>query len=200
MSDLDTTIALITTDEYLEMNGLDPSNSRIGVKQIELLINAESQRFIDECGRKFITPSEDVTETFSGDGESEYYVRHCHISSLTKAQYRLDETWNDLDSTNYPLSTDSDTGRIWFTRQNSSFWEGKDNWRVLYKYGWAQASIPDSLKLACALMVRRDVLKVEGKEGVQSESFGDVTTSFNLSTIPDDIKQVLNRYRRVVGG
>jgi hypothetical protein len=56
------------------------------------------------------------------------------------------------------------------------------------------------LKHICCRIVDRAIKVAEGKDGVTTESFGDQTTSFNFNRLPDDIKQMLDPYRRITVG
>lgn len=201
MSDLANN-ALITCDDYLELLGIDSDNQNLKKDQIVVFINSASQQVEDYCDRKFITPSADIVEIFDGDGEPEYFVKHRRVASGTTPsfEYRRSDTWTANNTGSYPITWDNDKGKIWFTKFNRTFYAGNANWRVSYKYGWLQADIPADLKLACAELVKRALMLLDGKEGLASESFGDSTTSYNLTSLPDNIKLILNRYRAVSVG
>jgi hypothetical protein len=191
--------ALITFSEYKLLLGIDPSNVHIDEDKTLFFINHASQLIEDYCDRKFITPGNQIEEIFSGTGDTEYYVRHCRIADTPALQYRISNTWYDLDTSTYPISVDNDSGLISFV-YNQTFWKGYRNWKVKYKYGWTQSALPDDLKVACAQLVRRYILLAEGKEGLESESFGDSSTSYNLSSLPKNIQFVLDKYRRKTFG
>jgi len=195
--------ALITFDEYTELIGIDKENENLKKDRIIIFINSASQQIEDYCDRKFVTPSVDIVEIFDGDGESEHFVKHRRIAIDTTPsfEYRISETWTANDTGSYPITWDNDKGKIWFTKFNRTFYRGKANWRVLYKYGWIQTNVPADLKLICAELVKRATMLLDGKEGLASESFGDSTTSYNLSmALPDNIKMILDKYRAVSVG
>jgi hypothetical protein len=195
--------ALIDYDEYLELVGIDPDNVNLNEDRIMVFINSASQQIEDYCDRKFVTPSADIVETFDGDGESEYFVNHRRIASgsTPSFDYRISTTWTANNVSSYPISWDSDKGKIWFVKFNRTFHTGNTNWRVSYKYGWTRADIPADMKLACAELAKRAIMLLDGKEGLASESFGDSSTSYNLPTaLPDNIKLILNGYRAVSVG
>ena len=194
--------ALITDDEYFELLGIESDNQNLKKDRIIVFINSASQQVEDYCDRKFVIPSADIVEIFDGDGDSEYFVKHRRIASGTTPsfEYRISTTWTANNAGSYPISWDNDKGKIWFTKFNRTFHGGNANWRVSYKYGWPRADIPADLKLACAELVKRALMLLDGKEGLASESFGDSTTSYNLTSLPDNIKLILNRYRAVSVG
>ena len=194
--------ALITFDEYVTLLNQDVDNINLNKNRKHLFINSESQRIEDYCERNFITPSADITEIFDGDGTSEYFVKHRRIASDTtpSLQYRISTPWNDNNTGSYPIDWDNDKGKIWFVKFNRTFHEGDLNWRVAYKYGWSQDSLPTDLKVMCAELVWRAMMLLDGKEGLSPESFGDSSTTYNLASMPDNIKDVLNRYRRIQVG
>ena len=190
------TNALITYHEFQSFMADDSDNSAYNEDQITLLINAASVRIEKYCNRVFV-PSTEVNEIFSGDGLKDYFVKNRHITALDNISY-LNSTggWTELAIATYPYTYDGATGRVWFNTGHR-FTSGDDNYRITYTYGYATADCPVELKQACATLVQRKLLKIKGKEGISSESFGDATTSFNLDKMPTDLKEDLQPYRRL---
>lgn len=191
--------ALIDLNEFKEFAGIELDNPKLTANRLHLWINSASQLIESWCGRKFITPSSDEQEIFDGHGENDYYVKHRRITSTAPVLYLWDgTTYVALSTTTYPIDHKTDTGRVWFT-QGSAFSFGSNNYRVDYKYGWTLANIPFDLKMACAQIAFRIMKRLtEGKEGIQSEGFGDSTTTYDYSYLNSEIKMLLAQYR-VIG-
>ena len=197
---LDSTIALLTEADFFTLRGEDINNVNVKQDQVRFLINIASQAIEDYCDRKFIKPTTAIVESFIGNRTTEYFVRQQRIASGTIPimEYRLAQSWTALDTGSYPISVDNGRGRIWFSRGNNTFWhDEQDNWRVTYFYGWIYANIPADLKMVCAEIIIRSRLLLDDKEGLESVSYGDSSTTFNLSRLPENLRIVLNKYKRV---
>ena len=191
--------ALITVPEYKSIVSLELDNTGVDDTQLEYLINSASQSVENYCCRKFITPDDQITETFEGFGDYDYYLKHCRIADddVPVLYYWDGDSWETLSLTSYPYSYTRESGKIYFTG-GDNFWkptqEGFQNWKVTYKYGWAIASIPSDIKVVCADLVSRSRFRLE-KTSLVSESFGDTSTTYDTTLLPDAIKRILDRYR-----
>ncbi len=189
------TNALVTVAEFYDMLGIDADNIGYNDNQIITLINMVTKRIENYCQRIFV-PSTSVSEIFGGDDTKDYWVRNKHITAITAIYKWGGTSWNELTITSYPY-TYSTGGRVYFTN-GDIFSRGYDNYKLTYTYGYARGSLPVDLKMACCIWVHRALLKISGKEGIQSESFGDVTTTFNLDKMPEDLSSLLAPYRRLM--
>ena len=190
------TNALVSVAEYLSsFSGKREDNQNIEIERQEFFINAASKHIEEYCGRKFV-PSATVAEIRGGDGTSSIYVHNIPLTTLTSIEYWNGTDWTVLSTDNAPRDSDVDTREIWFT-QGHIFADGKKNYRITYVYGYSTANVPADLKRAACQLVQRAQVKADGKEGITSQSFGDHTTSYDLAKIPDDIREVLDRYKRI---
>lgn len=190
--------ALIEFQTYLSFLGEEPADTGLVEERVQLFINAASQLIENYCDRKFIaTTSQD--EIFDGDGESDYIVSNLPLTGTPTLYYWNGSQWVEATAANYPRATDSASGRIWFTQRNT-FWKGSDNWKVSYDFGYAIAAVPGDLQAACCVLIQRAMIKAEKKEGLASESFEGITTTVSLSRMPEDVKLILNLYRRLSFG
>lgn len=191
--------ALITLDEAKEFLGIEKELSDIQRAQYENYINAISQFVENYCRRKFIASGSAITEIFDGDGTVEYYAKNIPISGTIVAgdiSYRsgTGDVWMPTTGT---FSYDSQSGRIYFTDGNI-FSKGKDNWKIIYQYGYSITSVPYDLKLAVAkILAREKKLFSDNVHGVSSITFPDHTISYSFDKLPDDVIATFNRYRRI---
>lgn len=191
------TDALITVEEYFgfRSTGEDdiPENAET---QVEMHINAISLLVNRFCGRSFITPSTALAEVFDGDTTKDYYAKNIPLAASPAPALAY---WNGTAWTacTYTFTYVEATGRVYFTDGNT-FWQGSDNWRLTYSYGYTRPNVPYDLKLAVFWMVDRAMMLASGKQGLDAENFGDQSTSYNLKQLVDaNIMQVLMQYKRV---
>ena len=105
-----------------------------------------------------------------------------------------------VSSDDYALLSDGEVSRVRLTSTAThGVWQrGEGNCKATFVAGFA--TVPDDLKLACALMVRHwyDLRQVVGKS---SQSGGNVSIGLRDETIPDSVRQLLSAYRlpRILG-
>lgn len=195
---IDTTLGLVTLEEIKELFGISADNSTIKEPELNLYVNIASRAIESWCGRKFIEPAAQITEIFDGDGTGEYYVANRRVATGDTPTLKY---WDGSDfvavDASHSFTWANDSGLVYFTKGNK-FGSGKRNYEITYKYGWAIASVPQDVKLACATIMRRKMrAMIDKKEGLSSEGFGDNTSTFDLTTIGGDVKMLLAPYRRV---
>lgn len=188
--------ALLTLLEFKGWMGIgdsDTSTDTLNGKAID----SASQNIETVTGRKWITPAEGLDEIFSGNGQAFAYSVNVPILTLTDLSY-LDSdgsTWVSVTG-DRTYAFDAASGRIYFTDGNV-FTYGDHNWRATYTYGYAVADVPDDLKMACAILAARIKKQFEdGIHGVSSKSFGDQSISFSFNKMPDNVREILERYKR----
>lgn len=190
---------LVSLAEFKIWLGIGSSDTGTDSRN-EAAINAASQDIESECRRKFITPSADLTEIFAGDGTREMYSINRPITTVTSIKYRdgvTGSTWTSVTG-NWIYTIDTDAGRIYFTDGNI-FSSGWDNWQINYKYGYAIANVPTDLKMACLILAAMAKKRFENELfGINSKSFGETSITYSIDQMPDDVKRILNRYKRVV--
>lgn len=190
--------ALITIEEFQAYKG-DDTERDVNEDRYIWMINAASQAIADYCDRT-LCPSTAISnlEWFDGDDTPSYYVRHRYITGTPTLYYYSGLDWTEMTTTSYPRQITGSMGLIYML-QGHIFCAGT-RYRVDYTTGYAQASVPIMLKQACCRVVDRAIKVAEGKDGVTSESFGDQTTAFSFNRWPDDLKQMLEPYRKITVG
>ena len=185
--------ALVTYEELIEYLGDSADAASVTESRGNMLINMASEMIENHTRRKWISGTD--THIFRGHNSSEYHARYWPISGTPTIYWHDGDDWEEASSASYPTDQIDDEGLITFTRGHK-FWTSsyRKNWKVVYTYGYARGSVPYDLKQACLTLVHRMLLKANRKEGVQSESFGDQTTTYNLAQIPEDVKTILNPY------
>uniref|UniRef100_A0A6M3JW40 Uncharacterized protein n=1 Tax=viral metagenome TaxID=1070528 RepID=A0A6M3JW40_9ZZZZ len=190
--------ALITVEEFLRYKKIPDTDTVFDQDRCRFLINGVSQEIANYCGgRIFISPSAQISEIFDGNDSKERFVRHRRIADNdTPVIYYWSGTdWTEATSSVYPRAIGRTRARIYFTH-GDVFGSGSDNWKIAYKPGWTQSALPDDLKFVCLAIVDRQIKLAEDKEGLDSQSFGDSTTSYNLAGgIPGRYKPILDAYR-----
>lgn len=182
---------LLDIDDYKVLMGLSKTDQRTPDDLIEANIDAASALVESYCNRKILLES--VSEVFDGTGTAEYHVRQARFASDTTQTVQW---WNgsSWETTTGTTVVDNDKGLIYFS-DGGVFWSGTKNWKIAYTCGWALVDIPKDLKVTIAQMVRRAILRSQSKEGVASETFGDQSTSFDLTMLSGEIKERLQPYR-----
>lgn len=191
--------ALIDKEYYLAYLGDDSETAEnLNEDHLQLFINSASQAIENHCDR-LICPAQDWEdkEKFWGDGEPEYFVSHQKINSTPTLYYWNGSDWTEMTSSSYPREIDGDKGEF---RLMEGYLFNKDvRYRMDYNTGWNEADVPAPIKEACCMLVNRAMKRAEGKEGIQSESFGDSTTSYDFHQFPELAIRALQRYCNVTG-
>lgn len=201
---LDSTIALITLAEAQTFFSIDRELTEREESRLSAFINSASQFIMEKTERKFITPSAAIVERFPGNDKSEYLLKHGPVvTAPTLLQYitrGLTETWTTTTSA---WTYDSEKAKIWFI-QGEVFWSDisdmqNGNWRITYNYGYAVASIPMDLKMACADLVGFYKRYFENNlHGVKSEAnpAGGGSTTYETEKLPESVQLAIAKYRR----
>jgi len=191
--------ALLTVVEYWEFRGGKGGDVNEDVDtQIELHINAASTAIVKHCNRGFVNPGADQTEIFDGSNTERYWTVNVPVlaSPVPVLSYWNGSTWTVCT---YTFAYDNDIGRIRVTDGNA-FFGGYQNWKLVYRYGYTQATVPNAVKLATFMLVQR-MLKLIEKQGLESENFGDQSTTYNLNKLIDaNIQTMLAPYIRLAVG
>ena len=144
------------------------------------------------------TVTADIIEIFDGHGKFNYYVKQGTIADTpTSLSYWSGTSWTTTTAT---YTYDGNKGELWFTDGNT-FSIGSHNWRLLYRYGWPIANVPQDLKMACAML--KDQIRHNAKKGlVSSESFPNSSSSYNQLIVggvampfPKLVQNVIDKYR-----
>lgn len=197
MSIAESVNALVKVDEYKLFSGIGSSDNSDD-NQIQFFINSCSEKIQGSSGTARRFREATLLETFSGDGTSSRYLNNAPITAVTKLEQWNGSAWVELPLANYPYTFDDSVGNLYFqSGSNCYFSRGFKNYRVTYTYGYVIASIPADLKEICCKLVSRAIqLAHQNKEGLNSESTGESTTSYNLGDWSSEIKMILQGYRR----
>ncbi len=183
--------AIIDVDYYKNYAGIDVSDD-FNDNELNQFINQASVLMESEAGRKF--RSNDATEIFDGNDTVEYIVKQKRITTLTTLSYWDGDSWEDITSPDYVYDTVESTGKIYFTDGNT-FWQGVNNWKAVYTYGWSLATMPEELKLCCCDVVQW-LYFLRKKSNISSESLGDKSVTYkDNASMPSSAKTILQKYK-----
>lgn len=188
--------AIIEVDECLKILGISADDPALDTAQIEKYIDGATAVIQSYCNRKFVEPTNAITELFCGDGSSRVYVKQGRIceTSTPILSWSDGSTWTVTTGT---FGVVNDEGYVYFT-DGSTFFKGlPNNWKIVYKYGWTKATLPSDVKLLASTLVQRQIFfQSQRKEGLSSEGFSDSTTSYNTE-LSRTQKDTLDHYRLV---
>ncbi len=140
----------------------------------------------------------DETEYFDGTGKIRLWPRRIPVASVTSLYSNTLRVWTDtddeIDSDNYLIQKYGDHVEL----DGLAFAQGLQNVRLIYRGGYAEAAIPEDLKLAgyMYLSARR---KLAGKEHIRSEVEsvdGVMFSSQFAGDMPFAVRNILENYRR----
>jgi uncharacterized phiE125 gp8 family phage protein len=198
---VDTTIALITLADakaFLKVATGTTSEDAI----IADLINECSVWINSYCNRKFIDVGTNVTEYYDGDGTPQLHLRQWPVLSVTSLYADSARAWGAdtaIDVT-ADVQIDNEAGILTLWNGQSSFGRGTGNIKVLYRAGYTyNSNVPYDLQLACRKQVAWKYFQdySQRRYGVSSETTGERTVSYSNDALLPDVKQILNRYRRI---
>lgn len=153
---------------------------------IQLLINHYQDIVREYCDVDF--QQADHTETYDGDGTSNLLLDHYPVVSVSS----LAVDTIAITSDQYVIRTGE--GEIQFI-DGSAFSKDFQNVQITYRAGMSE--VPQQVKFAIIDLVARKFKQVDkGRMGVSSESFGDQSITYQTEELTDDIKIILNRYRK----
>lgn len=150
-------------------------------------------------GLTLLDPGADVTEVHDGDGVTGYfYTRQRPIKSITTihentATPRAYAAADLVDSDDYGYA--SRLGKVYklsSLSSGSSWSEGYDTIQIVYRPGWAAASIPAEFLDAAFEWVLATELYLTGRRvGVQSANAQGGNVSYRLAAMPEIAKLIL---------
>jgi len=197
---VDTTIALITlTDAKVFLKVASATTSEDAI--IADLINGSSVWINNYCDRTFINAAE-LTEYYDGDGGDSLYLRQWPVVSITSLYQDFTRAWTSdyaIDVT-ANVQIDSVSGILTLWNNESVFSRGSGNVRAIYRAGYNHNSnVPYDLQFACRKLVAWKYFQdySQRRYGVSSESQGDRTVNYTNDPLLPDVKQILDRYRRI---
>lgn len=182
--------ALITLEDFKLYAGIDAADSKNDALY-ELIINSVSQRFDTEANRIF--KSAVYTNAYlDGTGTEYLYLpNYPIIGTITITEN--DETLTVGDDYDYLLI--ADRGLLW----RIGVWAlGSQNIKVTYTGGYTATTMPGDLMLACLKQCAKEWrTQMAGNWGETSRSYPDGSVSHEVKDLLEDVKVVVNRYRRL---
>jgi uncharacterized phiE125 gp8 family phage protein len=140
-----------------------------------------------------VIKSATYTEYMDGDGTGELILNQFPIISVTSIHDDLDR---DFTSTFLIAATDyviyKERGVIKLFRNEGAFQKGLQNLKVIYVAGYA--TVPGDLVDALIQMVEF-MYNRSRTGGMQSQSLGGKSETYDQSRIPAEVKRTLNSYR-----
>lgn len=194
----DALVTLANAKVYLKISGTDEDSI------LELIINSVSTAIQSFLGRSLIDPGAEApaTEYYHGSGHEELILRGYPVVAITSIHEDSLRQWGASSAVNVSsdVMVDKASGilRCWNLK---GFWtEGVANVRVKYRYGYAVASLPADIQLAAYRLVDRHFRDgyTHRRLDVASESIGERTSTYANLEIPNDVKKMISRYKRLL--
>jgi len=175
-------ISLALAKLFLKISG-DASDGLL-----KILISQYSDLIETYCHRHF--SKGEYIETYDGDGSTKLFLNEFPIISI--ASLSIDSI--ACDSGDYKVYASE--GMIKLV-DGSVFTKGNQNVEITYNAGYE--AIPADIGLCCAKIVALTFKEIDSDRiGIASQTFGDQNTSFIISQFPEDIKKILNAYKKVL--
>ena len=173
---------------------------------LTFLINANTDNIERIANRRFIAPfvsssdeiePENVIEEYSGDGSQDILLNNYPVLDIDKVEIRtLGGDHIEIDAAKF--QRDDAVGQIHFDKKTVV---GFKNYRITYRAGYEEA--PSDLQEACINLVLIDFNDRKAR-GITSETLGQYSVRYNSDSntqksVPDEVMEVINRYRRLPG-
>ena len=162
---------------------------------LERLIIGCSEYFENFLNRKIILAS--YVEKYNGNGRERFRTREYPIVSITSLK---------IGGALVPTSPDGFKGGYVFDDKFiylldgsaiSVFTEGVRNIEIAYSAGYAPTAIPEDIKQSIIEIVSLR-FRSRSRIGLTSEGIAGQATAFTQKDMTDDVRMVMNNYRRVV--
>lgn len=180
-----TTLSNVKTYMRISVSTFDTNLTAL-VSQVDKLIKTYLGRNIEaQTG---------IVEYHDGDGTDEIHLNEWPSITITSVHDDVERNFNSdtlIASTDYFV--DDPSGILILFNEESHFQSGKQNVKVVYNAGYA--TVPVDLVLAANKLVAHFFNK-QGADGHIQETIGSYSTSYDKKTIPDDVREILNSYRR----
>ena len=141
------------------------------------------------CGWEVL--AKDYTDKkFSGNGSTTLDLYTYPVNSVTK----LEIDGADVLSS---VSINTDDGELYFTSSAGyTFTSGTLN--IVTSFNAGYASVPSDMSYAANWLVTLNAKRIlDESVGVNSEKFNDIAVDYDKADIPQMVKNILDRYRRI---
>jgi len=192
------TDALLTVTEFKNWLGIDVSDTSKDT-QHEYFINSASKAIEAYTGRLWVTPASAIVEKFHGTDTDYFRTDNVPIGTITSIHYRdsAGDNWTSITG-DWSYENMSDLSGKVYTTDGNIFHGGHYNWKITYTYGYAKASIPADMKMACAIWAGHLKKLFEDKIfGVNSRAFGDQSITYDFNNPPKGVRPILEKYKKV---
>lgn len=160
---------------------------------LQNIIDSVSEAIEHYCGRRFAL--EERTEFYDGEGSSSLVLKCRPVESVSSI---IDDT-----SHNFPASAEMDDDFYVFYPEagiieltNGTFANGKRNVKVTYTAGFSV--VPPAVEQAANILIGNYYNRGHsGGDGLDSESLGAYTVSYNDAEWPASVRGLLFEYREV---
>lgn len=196
---IDTAIALISLADAKAFLKITAS-SEDGI--VGDMVNEISQFVNNHCGHNILETT--YTEYYDGDGTNELILGNFPVSTLTSVNDDVARSFSasTAKSVASDILLEKGAGIIRLWNNGGIFMCGQGNVKVVYVAGYTLATVPHPIQLAVrklvAMLYRRSYQTP--KDGVQTETQQDRTTTFFDEAIPKDVTMMLQPYRVIGGG
>ncbi len=190
-------MAIITTEELAKYLGILELTAEQEAMMAPL-VDGVCSAIANYCDRVFDINAT-ITEYADGDGTRHLRLKHYPANSITSITWIAeDDTEILVASSDYQLKSSEGDVRLKMDAVHSGSWiVGEENYKVVYSSGYAAVDVPKDLKLAALIWGAYYFKKNDQKlDAVFSMRIGDQSVSYLSKEIPDEVKGLLEPYRR----
>lgn len=145
----------------------------------------------------------ELTQKIDGSGRNRLSLREYPISSITTVTRTKEDASNTavvVASSEYKVQQKA--GQLVMHPINfvdSSIWiRGDENYSIVYKAGYTEATVPDEIRLAWEIWLSILFVKFTDRlHHISSASFNDEHITFEQNNIPPQVAELLKQHRRL---
>ncbi len=186
-------IFLGTTNDQFKTNRLND--------ELQFVLEGVTVSFERYMKRKLDT--QEITEYYDGPDDFELILKNYPISAIDSIYYDINWEWASntlIDSDNYTFEPES--GIVLYN--SGKFFGGRRSIKITYTYGWT--IIPEDIRLEGVKLSAIEYLRsVIGDQRIgivqqtkRSTQVDSKTTTYVVKAMPDDTRDVLQRYKRTI--
>lgn len=202
-SDVDSTVALITLNDAKNYLKVTTSNDDA---ILAVLINSISAWVQNYLNRKLVSAS--YTEYYSGDGSDELQLVNYPITAISSIYIDDLREWaidTAVDVANNIIIKKS-SGIIQAFDLLYGFSPGESNIKITYTAGYSvgivggAGTVPHEIRLAVKRLLDKHYRLGYSQRKLDntSESIAGMNLQFDTNAVPDDVKSMLSKYRKMI--
>jgi len=160
------------------------------------------RKIYSRTGLLLLDPGSDVTEPHNGDGSSSFFyarqrpiqsITSIHVSTASPRAYTAAEL---VDADTYGFN--EMTGKVAYLDGGASFAKGLNSIQLIYRPGWAAASVPEEIVDGLFEWTRSIQLRrTHSREGVQSVTAADGTINYQIGAVPPEVLDILEPFTAI---